>query len=164
MTLYEIDRAIQDILDGGIAYDAETGEVIFDDTDLKQLQADLETKLENIGLYIKNLRAESDAIKAEEEALKKRRDRKTKAADHYAEYVKAYLIEDGRPRYETPRVSMTIRKSEAVDIDPMAKLPNEYIDLKYDVRPDKAALKKAIKGGQTIEGVRLIPRENIIIK
>lgn len=164
MNLYEIDGAIREVLENGISYDEETGEVIFDATDLEQLQADLETKLENAGLYIKNLISEADAIRNEEAALKARREAKTKKADRIAEYVKGYLLMDGRPKYETPRVLMQIRKSEAVEIDPLAKLPDEYIALKYDVKPDKMALKKALKRGEEIEGVRLITNQNITIK
>lgn len=164
MTLYEIDRAIHDVLEHGISYDPETGEVIFDDTDLDQLNIDLETKIENTGLYIKNLRAEAEAIKAEEAALKARRERKQNTADHYADYIKNYMIMDGRPRYETPRVSMTIRKSEAVEIDPLANIPDAYLVEKREVKPDKTALKKALKGGEVFEGVHLITNQNITIK
>lgn len=164
MTLYEIDKAIRDVIENGISFDPETGEVIFDDTDLDQLNIDLETKIENTGLFIKNLRAEAEAIKAEEAALKARRARKENTAEHYSDYIKNYLIMDGRPRYETPRVSMTIRKSEAVEIDPLAKIPMDYVVEKYEVKPDKMALKKALKNGETIEGVHLVTNQNITIK
>ena len=58
MTLYEIDQAILDCVD------METGEVIDSDR-LDLLQMERETKLENVGLWIKDLRAEADAIKNE---------------------------------------------------------------------------------------------------
>ena len=50
MTLYEIDNAIQALLDEGFNYtvDEETGEVIFDDrsAELEQLQIDRAEKLD----------------------------------------------------------------------------------------------------------------------
>lgn len=164
MTLYEIDNTIREILENGISIDAETGEVIFDDTDLDQLRMDLEQKIENVGIFVKNLRAEAEAIKAEEAALKKRRERKENMADHYADYVKEYLNGQNRPRFETTRVLMQIRRSEAVDIDPLAHLPEEYLVEKTEIHPDKAKLKKAIKAGEVIEGVRLVENKNITIK
>lgn len=164
MTLYEIDRTIREILENGISIDPETGEVIFDDTDLDQLQLDLEQKIENVGIFVKNLRAEAEAIKAEESALKKRRERKENMADHYADYVKDYLTGQNRPRFETTRVLMQVRRSEAVDIDPLAHLPEEYLVEKTEIHPDKAKLKKAIKAGEVIEGVRLVENKNITIK
>lgn len=164
MTLYEIDAAIREVLENGISIDAETGEVIFDDTDLDQLQLDLEQKIENIGIFVKNLRAEAEAIKAEEAALKKRREHKQNMADHYADYIKDYLVGQDRQRFETTRVLMQIRRSEAVEIDPLAKLPWEYVAAKVEQKADKAKLKKAIKEGVTIEGVRLVENKNITIK
>lgn len=164
MTLYEIDGAIREVIENGISFDPETGEVLFEDGDLDQLQIDLEKKIENIGLFVKNLRAEADAIKAEEANLKKRREHKTNVADHYAEYLKAYLVNTDRPRFESTRVQMSIRKSEAVEIDPLAHLPEEFLVEKVEVKPDKAKLKKAIKEGQTIEGATLVTNQNITIK
>ena len=93
----------------------------------------------------------ADAIKAEEANLKKRREHKTNVADHYAEYLKAYLVSTDRPRFESTRVQMSIRRSEAVEIDPLAHLPEEFLVEKIEVKPDKAKLKKAIKEGQTID-------------
>lgn len=164
MTLYEIDRTIREILENGIIIDAETGEVIFDDTDLDQLQLDLEQKIENVGIFVKNLRAEAEAIKDEEAALKKRREHKQNVADHYADYIKEYLNGQNRPRFETARVLMQVRRSEAVEIDPLAHLPEEYLTEKVEIKPDKAKLKKAIKAGETIEGVHLVENKNITIK
>lgn len=164
MTLYEINDTIRQVLENGISYDLETGEILFDDTDLDQLRLDLEQKIENIGIFVKNLRAEAEAMKAEEAALKKRREHKERVADHYADYVKDYLTSQERPRFETTRVLIQIRRSEAVEIDSLAKIPMDYIVEKYDVKPDKMALKKALKRGETIEGVHLVENKNITIK
>lgn len=164
MTLYEIDGAIREVLENGIKFDEETGEILFDDSDLEQLQVDLERKIENIGLFIKNLRSEAEALKAEEVSLKKRRERKERSLEHYSEYLKEYLISNDRPRFETSRVAMNIRKSEAVSIDPLANIPKDYLVEKVELKPDKAKLKKALKAGETFDGIRIVTNNNIIIK
>ena len=164
MTLYQIDDAIRQVLENGFSVDAETGEIIFDDTDLDQLRMDLEQKIENIGIYVKNLRAEAEALKNEEASLKKRRERKQNLADHYADYVKAYMLGEERTKFETVKVQMSIRRSEAVEIDPLAHIPGAYLVEKVEVKPDKAKLKKDLKAGAVIDGCRIVENQNIIIK
>ena len=66
MSLYHIDQAILALVD------PETGEIM-DGEAFDQLQMERETKLENIALWIKNLKAENAAIRQEEKALAERR-------------------------------------------------------------------------------------------
>lgn len=80
MTLYEINQGILDCVD------AETGEII-DVEKLDALQLARDEKIGNIAAYIKNLSAESKAIKAEEDALAARR----KSADKKIKDLKDYL-------------------------------------------------------------------------
>lgn len=80
MTLYEINQGILDCVD------EETGEII-DVAKLDALQLARDEKISNIAAYIKNLSAESKAIKAEEDALAVRR----KAADRKVKDLKDFL-------------------------------------------------------------------------
>ena len=61
MKLYEIDRAIDDFFMNNI--DPETGEMTNLD-ELEGLQMEREQKLENIGIAVKNIRADIEALKA----------------------------------------------------------------------------------------------------
>lgn len=63
MNLYEIDSAILDCVD------AETGE-IFDMDKFEELSLTRDAKVENICLWIKNLKAEAEALKAEKRCLR----------------------------------------------------------------------------------------------
>ena len=56
MTLYEINNAILECVD------METGEII-DSDKLSELQMAFDEKIENVALWIKDLKAESEAIK-----------------------------------------------------------------------------------------------------
>lgn len=80
MTLYEINQQILDCID------IETGEIIDVDR-LDSLQMERDEKVGNIAAFIKNLSAESKAIKAEEDALAARR----KSADKKIKDLKDYL-------------------------------------------------------------------------
>lgn len=62
MNLYEIDREILACID------YETGEIL-DSQRLEMLEMEKEKKIENIGLWIKNLEAEAEALKKEKDAF-----------------------------------------------------------------------------------------------
>lgn len=152
MNLYEIDREIM------TCWDEETGEIL-DVQKFDAMQMALEEKLENIGLYIKNLEAEAAALKAEEEAFKARKKRAENKAASLKEYLGGYLR--GCP-FETLRVKVSFRKSESLEVLDGATVPEEF--LKHTVEVNKADLKKAVKAGLVLEGVQLVEKQNISIK
>lgn len=162
MTLYQIDSQIADILD---AVDPETGEFTGDVEALEILQMERETKLENIGLYIKNLRAEESAIKAEENNLKKRRESVSKHADRLEGYVYSALA--GAP-FKTPKMAVSWRKSKAVELNDdfiqWAQVNRDDL-LNYGKPiPNKTLIKKLLEQGDTIPGAQIVERQNMSIK
>ena len=151
--LYEIN---DDILS---CVDMETGEVI-DEDKLQQLQMKFDEKVEGIACWIKNLLSDAAAIKAEKDNLAERE----KACKNKAESLKRYLQSAlCGEKFKTAKVSISYRKSESVEIADGAKIPDEY--LKYsEPEVKKMDLKKAIKSGETFEGVSLVEKQNIQIK
>ena len=87
MTLYEIDKAIEDAFYSAV--DPDTGEIINDEAleALNELEEARNVKIENIALFIKNLDAEASAIKAEEERLRSRRT----TTENRVKWLKDYL-------------------------------------------------------------------------
>lgn len=103
MKLYEIDAAIQNVLDN-MAVDPETGAVTLDEEALLSLQMEREAKLEGVALSIKNMSAEAAAIKAEEDALSKRR----KLLENKLERTKGFLMSAlNGAKLKTSRVSVS---------------------------------------------------------
>lgn len=165
MSLYEIDSRIKEIIDS--IYDAadENGEVgEIDLTELKELQAARETKLENIALYAKNLAVEASAIKEEENTLSERR----KRLESKCERLKAILInamrEDGNKKISSPRFEAVLRDSKKTEILDESLIPEEYIKTKIEKTPDKTAIKKAIEAGADVAGATVITNTTITIK
>ena len=110
MTLYEIDQAILDCVD------METGEVI-DVEKLDELQLAKEEKIGNIAAFIKNLTAESKALKEEEDALAARR----KSADKKIKSLKDYLSSAlAGQKFKDSRCSIYFSKSA-----PSVHFPND---------------------------------------
>lgn len=153
MKLYEIDQAILNCID------LETGEII-DTEQLDKLTMEREVKLENVACWIKELKAEAEALKAEKMAFAKRQ----QVAENKMESLKKYLAYalDGQA-FKTVRASVTFRKSQAVEIDDIYKLDENYLRYK-EPEADKTAIKEALKAGQTVAGATLVENTSVIIK
>jgi hypothetical protein len=160
MNLYEIDSEIRALLDAMI--DPETGELIEEDLldDLNALEATRKEKIESTALYAKSQRAFALAIAGEISALNTRK----KAAEKRAEWTEKYLSEIlGGEKFDTPKVSISWKKTQAVKITDMLKLPKQYLRYK-DPEPDKATLNKELKAGKKIAGAELVTNLNMILK
>ena len=154
MNLYKIDEQILSLVD------EETGDIV-DIEALEALEMERDTKISNIGCWIKDLKAEAEAIKAEKQSLEKRQ----KAAENKAEQLKNYLSGYlNGAKFKDARVAISYRKSESVEVDDNAidELPARFIKVEKSVM--KQALKDAMKGGQTFEGCRLVEKQNLQIR
>lgn len=159
MKLYEIDSAILDCID------METGEVI-DTERLDALQMERDAKIENVALWIKDLKAEADAIKAEKQKLAERQ----KAAENKAENLKKWLAYalDGQ-KFSTAKCAVSFKNTESVEVtdDGLYNLMRGGKDelLTYKMpEPNKTAIKQAIKDGLSVSGVQLVQNVSTIIK
>lgn len=158
MNLYQISAAIENAFMSCI--DPETGEIVGDTSALDDLQIQREEKIENIALYIKNLKAEAEAIQNEERKLKSRR----QTCENRADWLKKYLANNLQgEKFKSPRAAISWRRSESVKVNDLWKLPEQYIRI-ADPEPDKKALKKALKAGEAIEGAELVQSLNLQIK
>ena len=153
MKLYEIDQAILNCID------LETGEII-DTEQLDKLTMEREAKLENVACWIKELKAEAEALKAEKQRLAERQ----KVAENKMESLKNYLAYalDGQA-FKTVRASVTFKKSQAVEIVDIYKLDENYLRYK-EPEADKTAIKEALKQGKTVAGATLVENTSVIIK
>ena len=153
MKLYEIDDAITKCVD------EETGEII-DYEKLGELQIERETKIENVACWIKDLKAEAEALKAEKMAFAERQ----KVAENKAESLKKWLAYalDGKA-FKSTRASVSFRKSQAVEITDIYKLDENYLRYK-EPEADKTAIKEALKAGKEVAGATLVENTSVIIK
>ena len=158
MTIYEIDKEILNCID------LETGEII-DIDKLNELQLEKDAKIENVACWIKELKAEAEAIKAEKLVLAERQ----KVAENKAESLKKWLAYalDGQ-KFKTSKCSISYRKSESVEVteEGLNNLMKEHDELlTYKApEPNKKAIKDALKDGLSVEGVRLESNTSVIIK
>lgn len=158
MTIYEINEQILNCID------LETGEIIDIDR-LNDLQLERDTKIENVACWIKELKAEAEAIKAEKQTLAERQ----RVAENKAESLKKWLAYalDGQ-KFKTSKCSISYRKSESVEVteeglNNLMQEHNELLTYKAP-EPNKKAIKDALKDGLSVEGVQLVQNTSTIIK
>lgn len=153
MKLYEIDEAILGCID------TETGEIL-DADKLNALQIEREEKLENVALWIKNLKSDAEALKAEKQAFADRQ----KAAENKAESLKKWLTEAlAGEKFKTTRVAVSFRKTKSVQVEDIFALDNSFV--KYaEPTADKVAIKKAIEAGEEVAGATLVENVSISVK
>lgn len=159
MNLYEIKPEIEFIL-----LDVNEDGMLTDEAmeRLQQLQMDEQTKIENVACYIKDLNADSKAIREEEKALADRRKVKENKAERLKSYLSDYLQLNGMAKYETARAVLSFRKSEAVEIGDDALIPEDYKT--YEPKVSKTAIKEAIKAGQEVPGAKIVTNQSLQIK
>lgn len=153
MTLYEIDQQLLDCID------LETGEII-DAEKLTELTMERDEKIEKVALWIKELKAEAEALKAEKQSFADRQ----KAAENKIESLKKWLADAlNGEKFKTTKVAVSFRKTKSVDVPDIFALDENYI--KYaEPTADKAAIKKAIEAGETVKGAQLVENVSISIK
>lgn len=154
MTIYEIDEAILDCVD------QETGDIV-DIERLEKLEMERDKKVSNVACWIKDLKAEAEAIKNEVDKLSARR----KADENKIESLKRYLeYALNGTKFKDERCSISYRRSETVEVskDAESKLPDEFIKIERTVK--KSELKDAMKLGFEFEGCQLVEKNNIQVR
>lgn len=172
MNLYELTeeyKRIEEMLDTINDMKAAGEDVIVLEFDvLKEftdIKGNLYDKIEGIAKFITNLEADSKAIKDEIDRLKNRKDRTDKKIDYLTEQLlkPAVMLIDGH-KAVGKLFTVSLRKSEAVNIVDESLVPVEYKTEKVSISCDKVTLKKVIKSGVTVPGVEIVENQNVQIK
>ena len=160
--LYDIDAAIL------ACVDQETGE-IFDPEQLDALQMERAQKLEGVALWIKDLKAEAEAVKAEVDKLNARK----KAIDNKVEGLKTWLLYAlGGEKLKTARCNVYQTHSQKVVIDDekamidmlmSSPFGEKFLRMK-EPEIDKNALKDSLKQGYEYEFAHLEETEGLVIR
>lgn len=160
-SLYEISADLLNVINGGMVFNEETGEILFDSDNLDDLEMAYADKLESCGLYVKNLQAEVDGIKAEEHRLADRRIIKERKAERLKEYMLNSMELTNTGKLDTSKVAISTRKSQKVIIDDERAIPLQFLKTVQSV--NRAEVKKALKSGE-VPGAHIEDSLNLQIK
>lgn len=162
--LYEIAKQFQEL---ALLADSEEipAEVIRDT--LEGLQGDLTTKSVNVARFILGLEAEAKAIDEAVEKLKERAERRKRRADGIRNYMLVQLQAAGVTKVECPEFTISVRLNPvAVEVADPAAVPTRFMVQPEPppARPDKAAIKEALKAGENVAGCFLRQGERLEIR
>ena len=162
MNLFEIDDAIQRCvkLENSDNYvDTETGEII-DTAAIEQLEMDRDAKIRNIACWIKNLESDEKALAEQIKTFTARKNAAKNKRESLKSYLAAFL--NGK-KWQNSEVAISWRKSEAVEVEEGAAIPEQYLRYK-EPEINKAQLKADLKAGTVVYGCQLVTKNNIQIK
>lgn len=168
MTLFEIDRSIQELIENGFngeCLNAETGEVDTAKAEkfLADLQIDRDVKLDNYGKIIKNMKAEVKALDEEEKRFKARRQALERRIGWFEKAVISSLMISGAKSFTSVNVVFSTRKSQSVEVNEEL-LDKQYLREKTTYEPDKKTLAQKLKDGEEIPGAWLVTNLNLTVK
>lgn len=160
MKLYEIPELIRSAFDA-LEVDPETGEILNGDV-IEHVEAEAKEKLEATALYMRELDADAKALGEEIARLQARK----KSAERRVEWLKSYMrptLDALGGKLKTPRATIYKMHTQKVVLDCKPdNLPQAF--QKLEVKADLAGLKKALKGGEKIQGAYLVDNESIVIR
>ena len=160
-SIYQLTREAQELAsllsEGEITTEVETALIIN--------QTELQTKAINYSYVIKSFESDIDTIDSEIkrlQGLKKVRDNAiTRMKSALLEAMQVYGIEN----VTSPTLTLSIRNNlESVEVLNEIQVDRKYWNEKVVWSLDKAAVKKAIQSGESVEGCVLIRTQSIQIK
>lgn len=160
MKLYELPDALRAAFEA-LEVDEGTGEIINGEI-LAQVEAEAKEKLEATALYMRELDADAKSLGEEIARLQARK----RSIERRTEWLKQYMrpaLDAMGGKLKTPRATIYKMKTQKVivDVNPV-DLPEAF--QKHEIKVDLTGLKKALKGGEKIQGAYLVDNESIVIR
>lgn len=163
LTLYTLTQDLIDLFD---QIDPETGEFPEEYGKAREMVAN---KAANVAAYIANRELAIEAMKAR---VKQVNDH-IKAAEKRADWLRQYLCENMRAAGITEiqsddallKIKRQPDRDEAVEVFDESMVPAVYMNVPVPIlpRPDKAAIKHALKAGLDVPGARIVKRDRLVI-
>lgn len=139
---------------------------------LDGMETELTEKAGNVAVYIKNIKAEYEAIEAEKKRLEVRLRAKKSTAERMKKYLMNCLETARLSKIDTPRASVSLKNNppslhftDESDFIAWAENHDREDLLKYaDPAPRKDVVKKLIKAGEEIPYTEIVQEKGILIK
>lgn len=124
-----------------------------------------EVKLDNIANWIENNQADIDFLDKKIKQLREEKQALSNKNNSLMEYMTTAIDDSGLKELKTENHILKPRNYRAsVYISDEKDIPSEYIEVKTEEKVNKAALYKALKNGEIINGAELKPSRKTVIK
>lgn len=158
MTIFQMTDSVKALYD--MLENEEIDEQTYNDT-VENIGAD--EKVEGCIYVCKTLEAENVAYETEIKRLQSLVDKNKASINRLNNSVIDFMKATKQQKMKAGTFSLRLQDSERTVITDEEKIPPEYL-VPQAPKPDKKAIKKAIKEGIKIEGVKIEVNTNIIVK
>jgi hypothetical protein len=131
---------------------------------LQLTEEEFESKAVSYGFVCKGFDDTEAIIDREIERLETLKARAAKNKELFKSRLSEAMQQFGVEKITTPTLTLSFRKSEAVEITDDAAVPSEFKDEKVTISISKNRINKAIKGGAEVPGAEIVSRKNLQIK
>lgn len=126
----------------------------------------VEKKLVGVAMVLRGLLAEAEVVKLEERRLSARRKSLERSAAYLSDYGRDAMIATEKTKIKGALFTISLRTAlPPVVVAEGAELSEEYLQPAVERAPDKRALTKALKDGESIDGVSWgTPKRSMVIR
>jgi hypothetical protein len=117
----------------------------------------------NIGMVVKSLDYRLEVLNEEIQRLTNLKEKTEKSKALLKNRLSQSMQQFGIEKVESPTLTISFRKSEAVEILSEQQIPAVYFDIPAP-RVSKARIREALKAGHEVPGAELAARKNLQIK
>ena len=158
MTLFQMKEAAVNLYE--MLQNDEIDEQTLNDT-IESIGID--EKLEDYIYVIKTYEADMLAYKLEIDRLTAKKKSAENNISRMKQAIVDFMTETNQKKARAGTFSLSLRETESVELIDESKLSEEYLK-PQPPKPDKMAIKKAIKAGIKVEGAYLIKKESVVTK
>lgn len=163
-TLHEMTADVRQMLDQLLEMGFSDEEAVEAVTEYAESNEDLVTKLDNMGKLRAELRMYEDHWRKEAARLRAMAVAAERRCKRLEQYIINCMTAAGLRKVATPRFLFSTRQAGGlrpliIHIPP-EELPEQYI--KYEIKPDIEAIRRALEAGETILGAELGERQTVL--
>jgi hypothetical protein len=116
--------------------------------------------------FLEFVETQENACKDQVVAIIERHSAIARARERFESYLLSVMERNGVIAAMGNRSKFVVMSSESVDVQDASQVPPEYMRVKPAPapEPDKAAIKVALKKGESVGGARLVSKTRIVVK
>lgn len=123
---------------------------------LEGIELEFNDKAVQVGNFLMNLDPFEQGLDAEIKRLQAKKKTLQGRRESVKDYLRRNMEEMGISKIECPAFTIRLKSAQPkVAIDEEGSLPDDYVNVKTSITPDKRAILKALKEGEEIPGARL---------
>jgi len=123
---------------------------------LEAMEGDIKSKAVSLADWALDMDGNIEKIDAAIERLQEKKKTIAKRRESLIEYLRNNMEATGINKIQCPLFSITlVAGRESVAISDEGAIPDEFLRVKTDISPDKAAIAKALKEGKEVAGASL---------